>query len=94
MFYALATNKVRAPGLRFTHTLSDIESLNHAALEEKYDVVKQSVVVQGTLRYGYRTNEAGFGWTNASYQVGLALLPEDLRRRLDQLIPPEWIFRE
>ena len=28
MFYALATNKVRVPGLRFTHTLCDIETLN------------------------------------------------------------------
>jgi 1,4-dihydroxy-6-naphthoate synthase len=33
MFYALATNKVRVPGLRFTHTLCDIETLNHKALE-------------------------------------------------------------
>ena len=28
MFYGLATNKVRVPGLRFTHTLCDIETLN------------------------------------------------------------------
>src|SRR6266851_5351367 len=33
MFYGLATNKVRTPGLRFTHTLCDIESLNRAAME-------------------------------------------------------------
>ncbi len=40
MFYALATNKVRANGLRFTHTLSDIESLNRKAMEGDgvYDV--------------------------------------------------------
>jgi 1,4-dihydroxy-6-naphthoate synthase len=38
MFYALATNKVRTPGLRFTHTLCDIESLNRAAMEGVYDV--------------------------------------------------------
>src|SRR6202035_1703759 len=31
MFYALATNKVRVPGLRFTHTLCDIETLNQKA---------------------------------------------------------------
>ena len=30
---------------------------------------------------------------NASYQVGLEILPVDLRKKLDQLIPPEWIFR-
>lgn len=38
MFYGLATNKVRAPGLRFTHTLCDIETLNRKALEGVYDV--------------------------------------------------------
>ena len=38
MFYGLATNKVRVPGLRFTHTLCDIETLNRAALEGVYDV--------------------------------------------------------
>jgi len=27
MFYALATGKVRLPGVKFTHVLSDIESL-------------------------------------------------------------------
>lgn len=38
MFFGLATNKVRAPGLRFTHTLSDIETLNRKAMEGVYDV--------------------------------------------------------
>jgi 5,8-dihydroxy-2-naphthoate synthase len=40
MFYALATNKVRMPGLRFTHTLCDIETLNQKARDGNgvYDV--------------------------------------------------------
>lgn len=39
MFYGLATNKVRTPGLKFQHTLCDIETLNRAAMNEaKYDV--------------------------------------------------------
>jgi 1,4-dihydroxy-6-naphthoate synthase len=38
MFYALATNKVRVPGLKFTHTLTDIETLNRKAMEGHYDV--------------------------------------------------------
>jgi 1,4-dihydroxy-6-naphthoate synthase len=40
MFYGLATNKVRVPGLRFTHTLCDIETLNRKAMEGEgaYDV--------------------------------------------------------
>src|SRR5271163_5139271 len=46
MFYALATGKVRLPGVKFTHILSDIESLNQAAREETYDITAVSF-------YGY-----------------------------------------
>ena len=44
MFYGLATNKVRVPGLRFTHTLCDIETLNQKAQEGDgvYDVTAVS----------------------------------------------------
>ncbi len=39
MFYGLATNKVRVPGYKFVHTLCDIETLNHKAMDEAfYDV--------------------------------------------------------
>jgi 1,4-dihydroxy-6-naphthoate synthase len=38
MFYGLATNKVRATGLRFSHTLCDIETLNQKARDGVYDV--------------------------------------------------------
>lgn len=39
MFYGLATNKIRVPGYRFSHTLCDIETLNRRALNEAfYDV--------------------------------------------------------
>jgi 1,4-dihydroxy-6-naphthoate synthase len=46
MFYALATGKVRLPGVRFKHILSDIESLNQAARKETYDITAVSF-------YGY-----------------------------------------
>ncbi len=36
MFYGMATNKVRRPGLKFTHTLTDIETLNQKAINEAY----------------------------------------------------------
>ena len=42
MFYALATGKVRLPGVKFTHILADIESLNQAAHKETYDVTAVS----------------------------------------------------
>src|SRR3954447_4207056 len=40
MFYGLATNKVRIPGLKFSHTLCDIETLNRKAMDGEgfYDV--------------------------------------------------------
>jgi 1,4-dihydroxy-6-naphthoate synthase len=39
MFYGLATNKVRVRGLKFTHTLCDIETLNRKAMDSAvYDV--------------------------------------------------------
>jgi len=46
MFYALATGKVRLPGVKFEHVLCDIETLNHAARESTYDVTAVSF-------YGY-----------------------------------------
>ena len=36
MFYGLATQKIREPGFRFTHTLCDIETLNHRAINEQF----------------------------------------------------------
>jgi 1,4-dihydroxy-6-naphthoate synthase len=36
MFYGLATSKVRVPGMKFTHVLCDIETLNRKAMEEAY----------------------------------------------------------
>ncbi len=39
MFYALAKDKVQVPGYSFTHTLTDIETLNQKAMHEAfYDV--------------------------------------------------------
>src|ERR1700710_705080 len=43
MFYGLATNKVRVPGYKFSHTLTDIETLNRKAMtEQTYDVTAVS----------------------------------------------------
>jgi 1,4-dihydroxy-6-naphthoate synthase len=43
MFYGLACGAVTSPGLAFAQELSDIESLNHAASEGRYDVTALSV---------------------------------------------------
>ena len=54
MFYGLATNKVRVPGYRFTHTLCDIESLNRRAEQEAfYDVTAISFHAYPYLQKNY-----------------------------------------
>jgi len=42
MFYALATGKVRLPGVKFNHVLCDIQTLNIAARKEVYDITAVS----------------------------------------------------
>ena len=54
MFYGLATNKVRVPGYRFTHTLCDIETLNQRAQNEAfYDVTAISFHAYPYLQQNY-----------------------------------------
>jgi 1,4-dihydroxy-6-naphthoate synthase len=38
MFYGLATQKIRSNSLGFQHVLQDIETLNRAAMESRYDM--------------------------------------------------------
>ena len=59
MFYALATNRVKAPGLKFTHVLSDIETLNQAADRETYDVTAISFSAYAYLREKYVLLDCG-----------------------------------
>jgi 1,4-dihydroxy-6-naphthoate synthase len=55
MFYGLATDKVRVAGLRFTHTLSDIQTLNQKAREGEgvYDVTAISFHAYPYLQNNY-----------------------------------------
>ncbi len=59
MFYGLATNKVRVPGLKFTHTLTDIETLNRKALECFYDVTAISFHAYPYLQDKYALMPSG-----------------------------------
>jgi 1,4-dihydroxy-6-naphthoate synthase len=54
MFYGLATNKVRVPGYRFSHTLCDIETLNRRAQDEAFfDVTAISFAAYPYLQKSY-----------------------------------------
>ena len=60
MFYGLATNKVRVPGFKFVHQLSDIESLNHRAIDEAfYDVTAISFHAYPYMQENYTLMACG-----------------------------------
>jgi 1,4-dihydroxy-6-naphthoate synthase len=60
MFYGLATNKVRVPGFKFNHTLTDIETLNHRAIKEAfYDVTAISFHAYPYLQDNYTLMACG-----------------------------------
>jgi len=59
MFYGLATQKVRTPGLKFSHVLADIETLNQAASQEIYDVTAFSFGAYPYLRDKYVLLDCG-----------------------------------
>jgi 1,4-dihydroxy-6-naphthoate synthase len=84
MFYGLATNKIRVPGYKFTHTLCDIETLNQRALNEAfYDVSAISFHAYPYLQQNYAVMGCG-GSVGEGYGPMIVanrkLAPEDLAR--------------
>jgi alpha,alpha-trehalase len=81
---------------RWLYTITSNAVNYNGTVPEKFDVVNRSHEVfaeygnVGT-KFDYITRE-GFGWTNASYKIGLTLLSSTLKNKLNNLIPPEWIF--
>jgi 1,4-dihydroxy-6-naphthoate synthase len=60
MFYGLATNKVRVSGHKFTHVLSDIETLNQRAMRDAfYDVTAISFHVYPYIQEQYALMACG-----------------------------------
>jgi len=60
MFYGLATNKIRVPGYKFSHTLTDIETLNRKAMNEAfYDVTAISFHAYPYLQENYALMACG-----------------------------------
>lgn len=81
---------------RWLWTITKNASDYNGTVPEKFDVVSASHKVfaeygnQGT-DFEYISRE-GFGWMNASFQLGLSLLNEDLKTKLNQLINPNELF--
>jgi len=83
MFYALATGKVRPPGLKFSHVLADIETLNQAAAEEIYDVTALSFAGYAHLRDKYVLLDCGASFGEGYGPIVVAQHPirrEDLAK--------------
>ena len=82
MFYALATHKLATPGYKYTHVLSDIQSLNEAALSETYDVTALSFAAYPSLREKYVLLDCGasFGEGYGPIVVATnAMKPQELK---------------
>jgi len=83
---------------RWLYTITRNATDYNGTIPEKFDVVNRTHAVfaeygnVGT-KFNYITKE-GFGWMNASYQVGLKLLSPNLRIKLEKLIPPEWLWQK
>ncbi|PYT96426.1 MAG: ABC transporter substrate-binding protein [Acidobacteria bacterium] len=81
MFYALATHKLSTPGYKYTHVLSDIQSLNEAALAETYDVTAISFAAYPELRNKYVLLDCGASFGEGYGPVVVsprALKPQEL----------------
>ena len=88
--------EARRLAYRWLYTLLRNAVDYNGVLAEKYDVVRRTHRVNaeyGNVGTSFRgLPEGGFAWTNASFQVGLALLSPALRTALNRLIPPEWLW--
>ena len=51
------------------------EFIQHNTIVEKYDVERRESEVSAGLKFGYKSNEIGFGWTNAAFVELYGLLP-------------------
>ena len=60
---------------KFLHLVTQ-EFEEHSVIVEKYDVVQRQSDVRAGLRFGYASNEIGFGWTNAVFIELLAEMGE------------------
>jgi alpha,alpha-trehalase len=73
-----AADRIATKFLKLVHS----EYRKHGTIVEKYDVVRQTSEVNGDLQYGYHSNEAGFGWTNAVFTTLLDELSPAAQREI------------
>ena len=61
------------------------EFIQHNTIVEKYDLERRESEVSAGLKFGYKSNEIGFGWTNAAFVELYANLPAAKKRDVLEL---------
>jgi 1,4-dihydroxy-6-naphthoate synthase len=95
MFYGLASGEVRAEGLEFVHELSDIETLNKAATEGRYEITALSVHAYAYLHEKYLLLDSGASFGDG-YGPTVVVAEGSPHRRIEDLrgtriaIPGKW----
>ncbi len=95
MFYGLASGAVRAEGLEFVHALSDIETLNQAAVRGEYEVTALSVHAYAYLHDRYLLLDSGASFGDG-YGPTVVVPAESAVRSVDELsgrriaVPGRW----
>ena len=90
MFYGLATSKIRVPGFKFVHTLTDIEALNHRAITDAYyDVTAMSFHAYPYIQDNYALMSCGgsMGEGYGPILVAARKVPVEEIRRLRIAVP-------
>jgi alpha,alpha-trehalase len=68
------------------------EFLQHNTIVEKYDVERRESEVSAGLKFGYKSNEIGFGWTNAAFTELYAQLPPGEKAKVLNLEGPRFAW--
>ena len=58
------------------------EFIEHNVIVEKYDVERRESDLGAGLKFGYQSNEIGFGWTNAAFVEMYSELSEGKKREV------------
>jgi len=89
-------DEARRLAYRWVYMIAMNAARSNGAIVEKYDMVRRSI--EASAEYGnvgarFRlVPEGGFGWTNASYEIGVGMLTDAQRESVGRLVPPEWVF--
>ncbi len=92
MFWALATDQLSLPGYKLEHTLTDIETLNQAALKGTYEISAISFHAYPYLmdQYKIMSSGASFGDQYGPMLVSREDITLEEARTMKVAVPGEW----